>query len=403
MFNGEREQRARLRRGRQLRRLSPADARGVRRRRSAPQHAADVGQLGEHRPAAAADRSTTSTRSRSCGRQGRWRRSRADVVFSTPSGNFGNLTAGLMAKRAGPADRAVRRRDQRQRRRAGVSRDRPLRAAGVGARRSSNAMDVGHPSNFERMLWLYGSDLDAMRRDVIGSRFTRRRRARDDQARLRGARLPARSAQRDCVSWGWSGGRAGRAGGQDGQDGQDRAIFLATAHPAKFARDRRADHRPRRSRSRAPLAAGARGPQHIIRIRAVARSRCSGCSMAERPCPVSRRRARAAAACTAFARPSDTQPELVRDFVRDLYKYEIRCLRERYLRRRVSEERIRGPGRRSAPPLSGARAAAARVSRDLRTLVRLSRHYASRPDSRVRLAGPVVRQCPASAGPGSQL
>lgn len=29
----------------------------------------------------------------------------------------------------------------------------------------------------------------------------------------------------------------------------------------------------------------------------------------------------------------DTRPELVRDFVRDLYKYEIRCLRERYLRK----------------------------------------------------------------------
>ena len=28
-----------------------------------------------------------------------------------------------------------------------------------------------------------------------------------------------------------------------------------------------------------------------------------------------------------------TPPALVRDFVRDLYKYEIRCLRERYLRR----------------------------------------------------------------------
>ena len=33
-------------------------------------------------------------------------------------------------------------------------------------------------------------------------------------------------------------------------------------------------------------------------------------------------------------RPTDrTRPDLVRDFVRDLYKYEIRCLRERYLRR----------------------------------------------------------------------
>lgn len=33
-------------------------------------------------------------------------------------------------------------------------------------------------------------------------------------------------------------------------------------------------------------------------------------------------------------RPTEhTNPELVRDYVRDLYKYEIRRLRERYLRR----------------------------------------------------------------------
>jgi hypothetical protein len=33
-------------------------------------------------------------------------------------------------------------------------------------------------------------------------------------------------------------------------------------------------------------------------------------------------------------RPTEhTRPELVRDFVRDLYKYEIRSLRERFLRR----------------------------------------------------------------------
>jgi hypothetical protein len=47
-----------------------------------------------------------------------------------------------------------------------------------------------------------------------------------------------------------------------------------------------------------------------------------------------------------------TRPEVVRDFVRDLYKYEIRCLRERYLRRdfpkveyasRVDELRRRYP------------------------------------------------------------
>jgi hypothetical protein len=33
-----------------------------------------------------------------------------------------------------------------------------------------------------------------------------------------------------------------------------------------------------------------------------------------------------------------TPPELVRNFVRDLYKYEIRCLRERYLRNEFSKQ-----------------------------------------------------------------
>ena len=35
---------------------------------------------------------------------------------------------------------------------------------------------------------------------------------------------------------------------------------------------------------------------------------------------------------------SGTSPELVRNFVRDLYKYEIRCLRERYLRKEFSKQ-----------------------------------------------------------------
>lgn len=38
-------------------------------------------------------------------------------------------------------------------------------------------------------------------------------------------------------------------------------------------------------------------------------------------------------------RPGDhTDPELARSFVRDLYKYEIRSLRERYLRREFGKQ-----------------------------------------------------------------
>ena len=42
-------------------------------------------------------------------------------------------------------------------------------------------------------------------------------------------------------------------------------------------------------------------------------------------------------------RPTDrTRPDLVRDFVRDLYKYEIRCLRDRYLRRDFPKQEYAG-------------------------------------------------------------
>jgi threonine synthase len=124
----------------------------------------------------------------------------------------------------------------------------------------SNAMDVGHPSNFERMLWLYDSDLAAMRRDVTGRRFS------DDDVRVtikrvyeeRGYLLDPHSAIAYM-------GLAGRDG-LDGQDRQD-GIFLATAHPAKFAEIvepiiGRPVEKP------AALAEALDRPRHIIRIRA---------------------------------------------------------------------------------------------------------------------------------------
>src|SRR5207249_622598 len=34
----------------------------------------------------------------------------------------------------------------------------------------ANAMDVGNPSNFDRIMWLYEANPDAVRRDIAGSR-----------------------------------------------------------------------------------------------------------------------------------------------------------------------------------------------------------------------------------------
>jgi threonine synthase len=127
----------------------------------------------------------------------------------------------------------------------------------------SNAMDVGHPSNFDRMLWLYGSDLEAMRRDVIGRRFS------DDDVRAtikrvyeqRGYLLDPHSA----IAYMGLVGRDGqnRLDGQDGTIG----VFLSTAHPAKFAET--VEPIIGRPVEKPPaLAEALNGPQHIIRIRA---------------------------------------------------------------------------------------------------------------------------------------
>jgi threonine synthase len=181
----------------------------------------------------------------------------ADIVFSTPSGNFGNLTAGLMAKRAGlPVARFVAATNANDVVPAYLETGRFEPRPSVAT--LANAMDVGHPSNFERMSWLYGGDLDAMRRDVIGCRFT------DDDVRAtikrvyeeRGYLLDPHSAiaymgLRSSVVSGFS--RAGAG------------IFLATAHPAKFAEIvepiiGRAVEKP------AALAQALARPRHIIRI-----------------------------------------------------------------------------------------------------------------------------------------
>jgi threonine synthase len=182
--------------------------------------------------------------------------SNGDVIFSTPSGNFGNLTAGLLAKRAGlPIERFVAATN------ANDVVPEYLETGTFTPRASvatlANAMDVGHPSNFERMLWLYRDDVDAMRRDIAGCRFT------DDDVRStirrvhesRGYLLDPHSA----IAYMGLKGQVGRAG--HGRAG----IFLATAHPAKFAEIvepivGREVEKP------APLAQALARPRHIIRI-----------------------------------------------------------------------------------------------------------------------------------------
>lgn len=107
-----------------------------------------------------------------------------DVVFSVPSGNFGDLMGGLLAMKMGlPAQRfvvATNENDEFPRfMQTGVYE--PIRPS---KNCISNAMNVGHPSNLARLFCLYGGqmdetghvskapDMNAMRKDLYAVSVT---------------------------------------------------------------------------------------------------------------------------------------------------------------------------------------------------------------------------------------
>jgi threonine synthase len=145
-------------------------------------------------------------------------------IVSVPSGNFGNLTAGLIAKRIGlPVRRFVAA--------TNVNDSVPvyLKSGHYEPRPSiptvANAMDVGAPSNFERVQALYGSDLVAIRKDVESYAYGDARVVAEiaNVYRRHGYVLDPHSA----IAW---------LALQDAlsQDPDAHGVFLATAHPAKF-------------------------------------------------------------------------------------------------------------------------------------------------------------------------
>jgi threonine synthase len=147
----------------------------------------------------------------------------------TPSGNFGNLTAGLMAKRAGaPISRFIAATNVNDIVPAYLASGRFEPRASIHT--IANAMDVGNPSNFERLMWLYGGDRDGVRRDVSGCRFE------DSEVRATIKRVYDRTGYLvdPHSAIGYLGVSTQRREGQRPRVDQP-GIFLATAHPAKFS------------------------------------------------------------------------------------------------------------------------------------------------------------------------
>lgn len=97
------------------------------------------------------------------------KKSKQKPVFCVPSGNFGNLTAGLMLHFMGmPAERFIAATNINdvvpEYLESGVYEPKKSK------RTISNAMDVGRPSNIERIKYLFGDDLDEMRKKIWGCR-----------------------------------------------------------------------------------------------------------------------------------------------------------------------------------------------------------------------------------------
>ena len=146
----------------------------------------------------------------------------SNIVFCVPSGNFGNITAGLFAWRMGlPVRRFIAANNRNDVFLEYLKTGKYTPRASV--RTIANAMDVGDPSNFARILDLYGNSATLIRQDIAGCRYT------DEEI--------GRTISSLYDKYGYLADPHGACGYQgltdllsDGETG----IFLETAHPAKF-------------------------------------------------------------------------------------------------------------------------------------------------------------------------
>lgn len=146
-------------------------------------------------------------------------------VFSVPSGNFGNLTGGLIAERMGMNTSGFI---------AATNQNNVVPEFLAGGeyrpRQSvptiSNAMDVGDPSNFSRIRYLCGGSDNAVRSALRGYWFD------DDRTRVAIAELYRRTGYLMCphTATGYLAAEAYRK--ENGK--REPVVILGTAHPVKF-------------------------------------------------------------------------------------------------------------------------------------------------------------------------
>ncbi len=147
-----------------------------------------------------------------------------EIIFSVPSGNFGNICAGMLAQRLGMPVKhfvaATNRNDTvPEFMKTGEYHPKPSTAT------ISNAMDVGDPSNFIRIRELYDNDFDALSRNLTSYTFS------DEETRE--ALLTLYNDHNYVADPHGAVGYLGLKKYQE-QHPATYGIFLETAHPVKF-------------------------------------------------------------------------------------------------------------------------------------------------------------------------
>lgn len=147
------------------------------------------------------------------------------VVFTVPSGNFGNIAAGLLANKMGlPVTQFV----------AGTNANDTIpRVLDSGAYQPhasiqtiSNAMDVGDPSNWVRILDIFQHDLDQLKGRITAYSFD------DEQTKSGMAELYRQHRYVACPHTAIAFLASQRYRAQ--HQGNYASVFLSTAHPCKF-------------------------------------------------------------------------------------------------------------------------------------------------------------------------
>lgn len=145
-----------------------------------------------------------------------------NIVISVPSGNFGNITAGLIGKRMGlPIKRFIAANNKNDifynYLQTGVYSPKPSIAT------IANAMDVGAPSNFARILDLYHNDWNAIKAEISGCTYN------DEEI--------SETLKETYNKTGYlldPHGAVAYRSLLEGLNENEIGIFLETAHPAKF-------------------------------------------------------------------------------------------------------------------------------------------------------------------------